>query len=367
MSLDRWVRFPARTILKVLAIVIAVWAVLQIVAIARHVLTWILVALFFALALNPVVDWLEGRVRRRLLAVGITYVAALAAVAAVAALFLPTVIDETNAFAEALPGYVDELTRGEGPLGFLQEDYQVVDKVQDAVRDGGAAKVLGFSGAALTVTKSVLTMIVAIVTIFFLTFFMLLEGRQWVERAYSLVPPESEERWRTVGRDVYRTVGGYVSGNLLISLIAGVVTSIVLSIVGVPYAIALGLLVAILDLIPLAGATIAAILVGTIAFLDGVTSGVIVVAFFLVYQQIENHILYPIVYSRTVQPSPLVVLIAVLIGAELAGVLRAFGAIPVAGTLHVVIRDYLGHRPQSAARDVAHVTSQGPAPPEPAP
>ena len=107
---------------------------------------------------------------------------------------------------------------------------------------------------------------------------------------------------------------------------------------------ALGLLVAILDLIPLAGATIAAILVTTVAFLDSTTSGIIMLIFFVVYQQLENHVLQPVVYGRTVQLSPLVVLISVLIGAEIAGVIGALAAIPVAGTIQVILVDWLEHR-----------------------
>ena len=118
-----------------------------------------------------------------------------------------------------------------------------------------------------------------------------------------------------------------------------------------PFAVALGLLVAILDLIPLAGATIAAILVTTVAFLDSTTSGIIVLIFFIVYQQLENHVLQPVVYGRTVQLSPLAVLIAVLIGAELAGVVGALAAIPVAGTIQVILRDWLEHRRAEARPD----------------
>jgi predicted PurR-regulated permease PerM len=173
---------------------------------------------------------------------------------------------------------------------------------------------------------------------------MLLEGPRWVERFYSLLPADKEARWRLIGGEINRTVAGYVTGNLTISLIAGVVTTIVLSVVGVPYALALGLLVAILDLIPLAGATIAAIAVSTVAFLDSTQSGIIVLVFFILYQQLENHVLQPVVYGRTVQLSPLVVLIAVLIGAELAGVIGALAAIPVAGTIQVILVDWLSHR-----------------------
>jgi predicted PurR-regulated permease PerM len=173
---------------------------------------------------------------------------------------------------------------------------------------------------------------------------MLLEGRGWVESFLRQLPAQSQARWRRIGREIYRTVGGYVSGNLLISLIAGGSTTIVLLIMGVPFAVALGLIVAILDLIPLAGATIAGIIVGTVAFLHSIPAGIIVVVFFIVYQQIENHVLQPIVYGRTVQLSPLAVLISVLVGAELAGVLGALAAIPVAGSLQVVLVDWLRRR-----------------------
>jgi predicted PurR-regulated permease PerM len=239
---------------------------------------------------------------------------------------------------------VRDLTEGRGVLGRFADRYNLVERVQEQVNKGGAERLLGYSSAALSVTKGVITAIVAIVTITFMTFFMLLEGPAWVERFYSLVPEGSQERWRRVGNDIYRTVGGYVSGNLTISVIAGVSSAIVLSLLGVPYSIALGLVVAVLDLIPLAGATLAAILVSTVAFLHSLTAGFIVVGFFIVYQQLENHVLQPLVYGRTVQLSPLAVLISVLIGAELAGVLGALGAIPVAGTIQVLLVDWLRHR-----------------------
>jgi predicted PurR-regulated permease PerM len=177
-----------------------------------------------------------------------------------------------------------------------------------------------------------------------MTLFMLLEGPLWMDRFYSLLPKRSQERWRGLGHQIYRTVGGYVSGNLFISVIAGVSSTLVLIVFGVPYAVALGLLVAILDLIPLAGATIAAIIVVTVAFLHSVTAGIVLLVFFVVYQQVENHIIQPVVYSRTVQLSPLAVLISVLIGAQLAGVLGALAAIPVAGTLQVLLLAWLEER-----------------------
>ena len=352
---ERVIRFRPRTVLVVLGIVLSVALTLQVLWLARQVLTWVLISVFLALALNPTVEWFQRRgIRRRGLAAGLTYLLTLSALTMIGALFIPTLVDQVNEFVDSIPRYVDDLTSGRGRLGFLERDYHVVERVREAIEEGGATRVLGVSGTALAVTKSIVTAIVALVTIAFMTFFMLLEGPAWVERFYALLPEGSQERWRAVGRDIYRTVGGYVTGNLVISLIAGVVSTIFLLLLDVPYAVALGLVVALLDLIPLAGATIAALIVTTVAALeDPFPTGVAVGIFFLVYQQIENHALQPLVYGRTVQLSPLAVLIAVLIGAELAGVLGALAAIPVAGTIQVILRDQLRARRERIAQPAA--------------
>ena len=342
---ERLVRFRPRAILVVLGIILAGVVMIEIVRAAQGVLIWIFVAIFLALALNPAVDALQQRgVARRGVAVTIVFVGAILAIAALAATLIPTMVSQVNEFVEAVPGYVEDLTAGRGKLGFLEREYQITERVREAISDGGASRLLGISGTALAVTKGVVTAVIATVTIAFLTLFMLLEGPAWVERIYNLLPEEQQPRWRRIGNDIYRTIGGYVTGNLAISLIAGIVSTIVLLSLGVPFAIALGVLVAVLDLIPLAGATIAAIIVTTIAFLDSTTSGVIVLIFFILYQQLENHVLQPVVYGRTVQLSPLAVLIAVLIGAELAGVIGALAAIPVAGTIQVLLVEWLAVR-----------------------
>ena len=342
MVIDRIVHFRPRTTLSVLGILIGVGVVLYVLWVARHVLSWLLIALFLTLALNPAVEFLQRRgVKSRGLASGIAFLVALAAVGGLAALFIPTLVDQVNNFANKVPDYVHDLTHGRGRLGFLETRYHIVERVKDAVHGGGVGKFAVGAGAALTVTKSVLTAVVASLTIVFMTFFMLLEGPAWMERIYGLLPEQDQPRWRRVGHDIYRTVGGYVTGNLLISLIAGITSGLMLWIVGVPYAVVLGLLVALLDLIPLAGATIAAIVVVLVAIAaSGATAAIVVGIFFLIYQQLENHIIQPLVYGRTVQLSPLAVLVSVLIGAQIAGVLGALAAIPIAGTLQVVLVDW---------------------------
>jgi predicted PurR-regulated permease PerM len=347
----RVVRVEARTIVNVLLIVLAFILLLEVIWISRQVITWVLVALFLALALNPAVEFFQRiGIKRRGYAAALTSLLTLLVILGLGSLFVPTLVGEANDLVGAVPDYVDDVSKGRGPLGDLADRYDLVDRVRAAVQSGGASGVLGLSGTALSVTKSILTAIVAAVTIAFMTFFMLLEGPSWLERFFALLPEGSQERARRVGREIYRTIGGYVTGNLLISVIAGIASTVVLLVFGVSYAVALGLLVAILDLVPLAGATLAAILVTTVAFIDqGWVVGLIVLGFFIVYQQVENHVLQPLVYSRTVQLSPLAILIAVLIGAKLAGVLGALGAIPVAGTIQVLLAEWLRARRERLA------------------
>jgi predicted PurR-regulated permease PerM len=349
--MERVVRFPVRTIFTVLGLIVVVWALLHVIMMARSVLVYILIAIFLTLAINPLVAWLMRRgVHSRGIASATACLLVLIAIAGIGWAFIPTLVDNVNNFVNAVPGYVDDLTKGKGRLGFLETKYQVVEKLEKYVRDGGAKKLLGLSGAAISVTKGVLNLIVGTVTVAFLTFFMLLEGPAWMERFYGLLPTESQPRWRAVGHGIYRQVGGYVTGNLVISLIAGSLTTLVLLLLGVPYAVALGLIVGLLDLIPLVGATIAAIIIAAVAFLHSPVAGIVVIIFFVVYQQVENHILQPLVYNRTVALSPLAILISVLVGAELAGILGALAAIPVAGAIQVLIQDFLRARRESAIK-----------------
>jgi predicted PurR-regulated permease PerM len=174
---------------------------------------------------------------------------------------------------------------------------------------------------------------------------MVLEGPKIVQGALAVFEDRRRaERVRRVGDDCARTITGYLSGNLLISIIAGVATYVVLLVLDVPYAGLLALFVGIADLIPLVGATLGAVVVTAAAFTQGVKTGLIVLAFFIVYQQVENHLLQPVIYSRTVQLNPLTALIAILIFTNLSGLLGALLAIPLAGMIQIIIRDSWDHR-----------------------
>jgi predicted PurR-regulated permease PerM len=337
---ERIVYFRPRAVLVVLGIILSATAMIAFLFLAWHVITWILIALFLSLALNPAVEFFERHGLRRGWASLLVFLLALLAIGGLGALLIPPLIDQVEEFVAAVPDFVEDLTAGRGPLGFLQDDYQIVDKVREAIEKQGAGGVLGVTNASIAVARGVVSFVIGVVTIAFLTIFMLLEGPRIVTRVREALPEHMKPRWDRVAGDIYRTVGGYVGGNLLISVIAGVASAIVLFALGSSYAIALAVVVAVLDLIPLAGATLAAIIVSTVTFIElGWAKGVIVIGFFVLYQQLENHILQPVIYGRSVQLSPLTVLIAILIGAELVGILGALAAIPVAGTIQAIVRE----------------------------
>ena len=346
----RVVTIRPRTIFLVLGIAVFVGLVLVLGYLAWHVLTWILIAMLLAAALNPAVEWFEQRGMSRLWAASLVFFLALLVLTAIGFLVIPPLVSQVTDFINAVPDYIDDLTAGRGPLGFLQDEYQIVDRIREAIEKQGPGGVLGLSQPVLDVVRSVVMAVAGTITIIFLTFFMLLEGPRTLGGLLDLLPDQSRPRYERVGRDIYKTISGYVTGNLLISVVAGTLATIVLFAVGSQFAIALGLLVAILDLVPLAGATLAAIIVSTVVLIE--TNWVrclVVIIFFIAYQQFENQILQPLVYGRTVQLSPLTVLCAVLVGAQLAGILGALLAIPVAGSLLAIGRELLQYREELAA------------------
>jgi predicted PurR-regulated permease PerM len=341
-----------RTVVLVLAISILVGLVLVLVYLAWHVVTWILIAVLLAAALNPVVEALERRGLSRVRAATVVFVVALLVVIGLGFLVIPPLVSQATDFADAVPKYIDDLTAGRGPLGFLQEHYQIVDRVRGAIEKQGTAGVLGLSGPVLGVVQSVVGAVAGVITIIFLTYFMLLEGPRTMAGVLGLLPDSARVRCERVGRDIYRTLSGYVTGNLLISVVAGTFATLLLFAVGSSYAIPLGLLVAVFDLIPLAGATLGTIIVAVVVFIEiDWIRCLVVVGLLIAYQQVENNLLQPLVYKRMVQLSPLAILCAVLVGAELAGIFGALLAIPIAGSLLAVSREVLAYRREMSGEE----------------
>jgi predicted PurR-regulated permease PerM len=342
------VALTPKTLLVWIAITAGSVLALMLVYLALDAIAWVLVAAFFAMALNPAVEALVQRGLGRVRAAAIVFVVAFAALAGLGALVIPPLVSATTSFVEALPGYLRDLDAGRGPLAFLEQRFHLGERLVEIYEKGGIAALVGLERPGASTARAAVDTALALVAVPFLTFFMLLDGKRWVDGALDVLPPSTRPRWERVCDGIYRTVGGYVTGNLLISLVAGAVAAVTLMAAGVPYALPLAVIVAILDLVPLVGAAAALVVCAAAALSQGVLECVIVVIVLIVYQQLENHVLLPVVYGRAVDLSPLGVLVAILIGAELAGVLGALAAIPVAGSVAVVARELVRWRRETS-------------------
>jgi predicted PurR-regulated permease PerM len=304
----------------------------------RRIIGLVVIAGFFAVVLNPMVDAVTRLRLRRGLATSIVFVLGVGAFAGLTYLFVSPVVDAGQKFAKDLPGFVDRAKRGQGRVGELIQRYNIDEfvaenapKLQNGLKNAG--------GPAVRTAQKVASGVVALLTILVLTFLMLLEAPGMVSSALALLPEERATQIRRIGRDAARAVTGYMAGNLVISLVAGTVTFVALVVAGVPFANVLGLWVGLVDLLPLVGATLGAIPAVLIAFLHSTAAGIAMLVVYIVYQQIENHVLQPVIMSRTVSLNPLLVLLAVLVGVELSGLVGALLAIPAAGVIQVVVRD----------------------------
>ncbi len=342
------VTLSPKSILVWVAITAGAILALMLVYLAMEAIVWVLVAAFLAMALNPAVGALAHRGLGRARAAAIVFVVAFVSLGLLGFLVIPPLVTATTDFVEALPGYLRELDAGRGPLAFLERRFHLGEQLVDIYERGGIAALLGLERPGASTARAAAGTALALVAVPFLTFFMLLDGRRWVDGVLDVMPPSARPRWERVFDGINRTVGGYVTGNLLISLLAGTVAAVTLIVAGVPYALPLAVIVAILDLVPLVGATAALVVCGVAALSEGVVQAVIVVVVLLVYQQLENHVLLPVVYGRTVDLSPLGVLVALLIGAEIAGVLGALAAIPVAGSISVVASELVRWRREAS-------------------
>jgi predicted PurR-regulated permease PerM len=335
---------PWRTIWATIGSVLLTLAALEVLGHLSRVIIWLIVALFFAIVLNPAVDFLVTRARfRRGLATTVVFIAGLALMAGLVTLFVTPLIAQGQQFAEDLPAYVEDAREGRGAIGQLVERYNLEDRIRES--SGRVQEYLSEAGSrTVEIVGAVGTAVAALLTIFVMTLLMLLEGPRLLRSASEALPAHRRDRVRAVAADSAKAITGYMAGNLLISVVAGTLTFVFLLIIGVPFAGVLALFTAIMDLVPLVGATLAAVVVTITAFFHSTGAGIASIVFFVLYQQLENHVLQPIVQSKTVKLSPLVVLVAVIMGVELAGILGALLAIPVAGVIQVVGRDLWENR-----------------------
>ncbi len=338
-------RVPVRTIAATIAMILGTVLTLLVIIQIKRVLIWVVIAVFFAVALYPVVGWVQRRVapRHRSVATLAVFLVAIAVIAGVVTAFVVPLAREGSVFAAKAPDLIEQARQGRGPVGELLTRFNVLDYVQ---RNEAQIRqfATGLGTPALSAVRTAAETVVGFVTIIVLAYLLVLQGPTMVHGTLGMLPPARAERVRRVGSDCAKAVTGYISGNLLISVICGVLTYIVLLLMGVPFAGLIALFVAIADLVPLVGATVGAVVAAAAAFVHSVPAGIVVIVFFVVYQQAENHLLQPVILSRTVDLNPLTVILAILVAVELAGILGALLAIPAAAMIQVIIRDVWDYR-----------------------
>jgi predicted PurR-regulated permease PerM len=353
-----------RTIVRVFFTVAALAVGLYLLYQVRTVLGLVAMAVFLAVALGPGVDFFVRRKVPRGLSILLVYLSIGVAVIGIGLLVVPPIVTQVNAFAKELPTYIKDAQKNK-TIRKYDRRYKIFDKLQKQAsqlpsRLGDAA------GALQSVTVGVFSTLVQLVTVLTMTFFLLLDGGRVFDWVLGLLRPHHEDLIRDKSREVYHAVAGYVAGNLVISFIAGTTAWLTLTVLGVPFAVPLAVLMAFLDLIPLIGATIGGIAIGIVTvFNDFPTSTIVWAVVFILYQQVENNVIQPIVYRRTVDVQPLVVIISILVGSTLLGVLGALVAIPVAATLQILLRDLWRRRPPTGGLVVVEDQPTDPAPPGP--
>jgi predicted PurR-regulated permease PerM len=315
--------------------VFVAWALTQAIVQARGVIILIIVSMFLAVGLNPVVEWLSGRGLRRGLAIAVVFFGVIGAFVGFGFAIVPPVVEQSDEFVRDLPGYLDEL-RDNRSVRRFDEEYGVIDRAQEYVASGNLGERL--FGGIVGVGRIVLNAVFGVFTVLIMTLYFLAALPSMKRQAYRLVPATRRERVRLLTDEVLVRIGGFVSGAFTVAFIAALTSYLFLLAVGMPYALALAVFVGLLDLIPLVGATIAAVFVSLLGFTESLTVGVACIIFYVAYQQFENYVVYPRVMRRTVDVPAPVTVVAALLGGALLGIVGALLAIPIAAAVLLIVR-----------------------------
>jgi predicted PurR-regulated permease PerM len=342
-----WAR-ATLTVVAVLALLAAAWSV-------RNILLLVLVATVLAVGLDPQVRWLQRRRVSRAWAVTIIGLLGVGFLALFAWLVIPQAVRQAQELARDFPSYLDRLRTSTGTLGTIEAKYHLSKRLQQAssqLPDLAIGKIPSITAGAGSVIVNTLTIVV--LTIYFL---------MGLERGHSagqrIVAGEHADRNTRILDESLDRIGGYVSGNIFISIIAGTLAFLVLEILGVPFAAALAVWVAIADLIPGVGAMLGAVVCVIVALFSSVGDGIAVAVYFIVYQRVENYVILPRVMTKAIDLSAPTVIITLLIGSSLAGLAGALIALPIAAALKVIVRELWPGVAQPAATGSATSRSGG--------
>jgi len=359
-----WEALTARQIARILFTMAAFVGLLYLLIQIRGTLLLLAIAIFLAVALGPAVDLFSRNVPRAA-AILITYVLIFCVLTGVMALVVPPVIDGATGLATDIPTYIDDL-RGNDRIAEFDDKYDITPRLQKE-----AKKLPSLFGDAATVLQSIaagtFNAAFQLLTILTMTFFLLLDGRRMAAFLVRRFGGERQKRMRQVAARIYKSTAGYVAGALTITSINGILTFIVLTILGVPFAVPLAVLMSFFGLIPLVGATIGGVIILIVTlFTDFPTATIVYGIFLLIYQQVENNVLQPFIFKRTVNVHPLAVIVAILAGSSVLGIVGALVAIPVAAAIQIMLREFYGVDPDPDA-GLSAPDPPPPAPPKPKP
>lgn len=336
---------PTRMIVKTLVLVVAVVLGLMAIAQASHPLTLIFVAFFLMLALNAPVHWIAQhlpgkRKGSRTLATGVSFLVVLVLITGFIIAVVPPLVRQTSNFITTAPELLEQTRDPNTSLGRFVDKYSLQDDIEkmstqlsDRLDDIGSTAVSSV-GRLTSNAFSILSVLV-------LVFMMLIEGPRWLRFFKDVIPDEHHARADRLARDMYRVVKGYVNGQVVLALLAALLILPVFLIVGVDYPAALVVIVFICGLIPLVGHTIGAIIVSIVALFTSPWAALVVLVYYILYQQIENYIIQPKVQANSTNMSPLLVFASVLVGVSFGGLIGGLVAIPVAGCIRIALLDYL--------------------------
>jgi predicted PurR-regulated permease PerM len=334
----------ARAVLRAVLVVLAVVAALYVLYRLREVVEAVGIAIFVAVALAPAVGFFHRRRVPRALAILIVYASLLLGGFGLGLVLVPPIVDGVKTFVRDVPGYVDDI-RDSDALRDYDERYHITARLQE--QSDKLPKALDDAAGELeVVTVGVFQRLFELITVLVMAFFILLDGPRWMDALFRRLPLDHERRARGVADEMARVVGGYVIGSVAIAAAAGLFSFAMMKILGLPFAVPLAVLMALTALIPLIGSAIGATPIALVAGLESFPAALIVwVVAFVVYQQLESHVLGPYVYKRTLKLHPLLAIVAVLAGASLLGILGALLAIPIAAMIQILIREYVKLRP----------------------
>lgn len=346
-----------RRVVRLIAIVAACAGALYLLFLVRGVIELVVIAVLAAVAFAPVVDAVQRIGIRRAWAISAVYLGCALAIAGAGALVVPSVVSQVGQLSHDAQHGVADLRANETVRRY-DDRYRVTEKAQAQLKT--LPEHLDKAAAPLRdVTVGAVGFVSDLVAVLSIAFLLILHGERYTRSALGLLPAERAARWRRLLPQLYRAVSGYVLGNLAISAIAGTGAWIAMTLLGVPFALPLALMVAFLDLIPMVGATLAAVIVALAALLVSPLAAVVWLAYMFIYQQAENYLVAPVVYRRSVQVSPLVTILSVLVGATLLGLLGALLAIPAAAAIQLVVEDVRTQRRAiaPASDGIAHTSS----------